>query len=227
MRFIAAAALAALTFWDPNPRTLGPSNSRTLGPSDPRTDQGDCVKIGTPNPKKTYVTSHVESTGKSSTVSAIWESVTEKGSRHKWTAPAGTFYQFTDHRIVNDATLIERMAKHDVNERLLEATTFRPGLVGDPAFRACIGKTWNIPAVTAFFQSGTLKVSSQTPVGTLKILSINARVTVPAGTFTAVHYTRTSQSFDEYWKSLEHGVVVKHIAKVAGNTVTEQLMSIK
>jgi hypothetical protein len=50
---------------------------------------------------------------------------------------------------------------------------------------------------------------------------------VPAGTFDAVRYIRTSQSTDEYWKSIEHGVVVKHIGKVNGQTITETLISIK
>jgi len=50
---------------------------------------------------------------------------------------------------------------------------------------------------------------------------------VPAGQFNTVHYIRTSQSTDEYWKSLDHGVVVKHMATVRGAVVTEVLVSIK
>jgi hypothetical protein len=69
-----------------------------------------------------------------------------------------------------------------------------------------------------------------TPSGTLTILGRREQITVPAGTFETVHYLRsTSQSNDEYWKSIEHGVVVKHIATLRGGagSVTETLLSIK
>jgi len=193
-----------------------------------RAGGSDCVTIGRPKPTATYVMSHVENNGKSTTVSQVWERVDEKGSRLKWTGPTGSWLQINDHRIVDDVAVLDRTSKLGLNEVMIEATSFsRPGLVADPAFRACPGKAWQISAVTAFFQSGTLKVSSQTPSGALRIISVRERVTVPAGTFDAVHYTRTSQSVDEYWKSLEHGVVVKHLARVGGNAVTETLQSIK
>ena len=50
---------------------------------------------------------------------------------------------------------------------------------------------------------------------------------MPAGSFDTVHYVRTSQSNDEYWKSIEHGVVVKHIATTPVGTVTEVLVEIR
>jgi hypothetical protein len=55
---------------------------------------------------------------------------------------------------------------------------------------------------------------------------------VPAGTFDAIHYTRSTNGargpiVDEYWKSTEHGVVVKHLSAVAGVTLTEQLQAIR
>jgi hypothetical protein len=192
-----------------------------------RATAGDCVTIGKPKPTATYVSEHQESTGKTSTVTQVWESVSETGSRLKWTGPAGSWLQVNEHRIVDDVSVLDRTSKQDLNGMTIEATTFRPGIVGDPAFRACAGRTWPIPAVTAYFQAGTLKVTSQTPTGTLKIVTLHERVTVPAGTFDAVRYIRTSQSTDEYWKSIEHGVVVKHIGKVNGQTITETLISIK
>ena len=82
-------------------------------------------------------------------------------------------------------------------------------------------------AVTATDQSGQRKASAKTPTGILKIIAIREKVTVPAGQFNTVHYIRTSQSTDEYWKSLDHGVVVKHMATVRGAVVTEVLLSIK
>ena len=188
---------------------------------------GDCVTIGVPKPTTSYVIQHSESTGKTTTVTQVWESVTETGSRMKWTGPAGNWIQVIDHRIVDDVSVLDRTSKLDLNGALTEATTFRPGIVGEPAFKACTGRTWKIPAVTALFQSGTLKVTQQTPAGSLRIVSIRERVTVPAGAFDTVHYIRTSQSADEYWKSIDQGVVVKHIGKVNGVTITETLTSIK
>jgi hypothetical protein len=188
---------------------------------------GDCVTIGTPKPTASYVIQHSESTGKTTTVTQVWESMTETGSRMKWTGPAGNWIQVIDHHIVDDVTVLDRTSKLDLGGALTEATTFRPGIVGEPAFRACTGRTWQIPAVTALFQSGTLKVTQQTPPGSLRIIAIRERVTVQAGTFETVHYTRTSQSPADYWKSVEHGVVVKHVGKVNGVTITETLTSIK
>jgi len=192
-----------------------------------RAGAGDCVTIGTPKPTATYVIQHSESTGKTTTITQVWESVTVTGSRMKWTGPAGNWIQVTDHHIVDDVSVLDRTSKLDLNGAVTEVTSFRPGIVGDPAFRACAGRTWPIPAVTALFQSGTLKVTQQTPAGSLRIVGIRERVTVPSGTFDAVHYVRTSQSADEYWKSIDQGVIVKHIGKAGAVTITETLTSIK
>lgn len=50
---------------------------------------------------------------------------------------------------------------------------------------------------------------------------------MPAGQFDTVHYIRTSQSTDEYGKSIDHGVIVKHIGTLPGAAVTEVLLSVK
>jgi hypothetical protein len=111
---------------------------------------------------------------------------------------------------------------------VLDATTFTPGLVSDPAFRACAGRSWPIRPVTATFQqSGQTNASAQTPAGTLRIISIHEAISVPAGSFDTVHYVRTSQSTDEYWKSIEHGVVVKHTGTLPVGTVSETLVEIR
>ena len=206
---------SALKVSDPNPQSSAQASAAAL----------DCVTIGRPKPTVTYVMNHVESAGKTSLVTQVWERVDEQGSRLKWTGPAGSWLQVNEHHIVDDVAVLDRTSKLSLNDAPVESTSFsRPGLVADPAFRACAGRSWQISAVTAVFQSGTLKVSSLTPSGALRIIAVRERVTVPAGTFEAVHYTRTSQFVDEYWKSLEHGVVVKHIGKVDGNTVTETLI---
>jgi hypothetical protein len=93
----------------------------------------------------------------------------------KWTGPAGNWIQVTDHHIQDDVSVLDRTSKLDLTGAVTEVTSFRPGIVGDPAFRACEGRTWKIPAVTALFQSGTLKVTQQTPAGSLRIVSIRER----------------------------------------------------
>ena len=74
---------------------------------------------------------------------------------------------------------------------------------------------------------GATSARARAPQGSLRITAIHEKVTVPAGTFDTVRYLRTSQSTDDYWKSIEHGVIVKHVATVAGNSVLEQLIAIK
>jgi hypothetical protein len=188
---------------------------------------GDCVTIGTPKPGVTYHYTHAQSNGVTTQTSHQWETVTPTGSRVKNVGPAGTQIQVNEHHIVDDAAVLDRTSKESATGVVLEATSFKPGLVSDPAFRACAGQTWAIPSVTAAFQSQQQKASAQTPAGNLRIVAIRERITVPAGTFDTVRYIRTSQSVDEYWKSIEHGVVVKHIATVSGVTITETLTAIK
>jgi hypothetical protein len=188
---------------------------------------GDCVAIGTPKPSVTYVYQHSETNGKMTEVTNIWESVTDTGSRLRTNGPNGVTVQANEHRIVKDVATIEKSTKLDANGGVIDTTMFRPGLVGDPAFRACAGRSWTIPAVTATYQSRQANASATSPAGTLRIVSIRERITVPAGTFDAVRYVRTSQSTDEYWKSIEHGVVIKHTGTLPVGTVTDVLISIR
>lgn len=192
-----------------------------------QTPPGDCVVIGTPKPSVTYVYQHSETNGKVTEVSNIWESVTDTGSRLRTNGPAGATVQANEHRIVDDVSLIEKSTKLDAKGGVIDTTTFRPGIVGDPAFHACVGRSWAIPAVTATYQSRQANASTTSPAGTLRIVSIRERITVPAGTFDAVRYVRTSQSTDEYWKSIEHGVIVKHTGTLPVGTVTDVLLSIR
>jgi hypothetical protein len=123
--------------------------------------------------------------------------------------------------------VIRRSSRQSPAGAVIESTSFAPGILSDPAFRACAGKSWKIPSATATFQSAQRTATATSPAGTLKIVSIRERITVPAGTFDVVHYIRTSQSVDEYWKSTLHGVVVKHVATLNGVTFTETLTAIK
>jgi hypothetical protein len=192
-----------------------------------QTPPGDCVVIGTPKPSVTYVYQHSESSGTVTQVTNIWESVTDTGSRLRTSGPNGVTVQANEHRIADDVAMIEKSTKLDANGGVIDTTMFRPGIVGDPAFRACAGRSWTIPAVTATYQSRQANASATSPAGTLRILAIRERITVPAGTFDAVRYVRTSQSTDEYWKSIEHGVVVKHTGTLPVGTVTDVRVSIR
>ncbi len=188
---------------------------------------GDCVAIGTPKPMVTYVYQHTETRGKVTEMRTTWESVTDTGSRARTSGPQGVTVQVNEHHVVDDVAILAKSTKLDAKGTVIDTTTFRPGLVSDPAVRGCAGRSWPIPPVTATYKSAQANASAATPAGTLKIVAIRERVTVPAGTFDTVHYIRTSQSTDEYWKSIEHGVVVKHIATLPMGTMTEVLSAIR
>jgi hypothetical protein len=187
----------------------------------------DCVPIATPRPAIGYTYQLTQSNGTRSQYTHHWESVTPTESRVRVTGPRGIEIQVTEHHIEDDVSILDRQSKLNANGGVIDATTFRPGIVGDPAFRACAGRSWPIRAVTATYQSTQAKASAQTHAGTLRIIAIREKVTVPAGDFETVRYIRTSQSTDEYWKSIEHGVVVKHVATLPGGVVTHLLASIK
>ena len=138
----------------------------------------------------------------------------------------------TEHRIEDDVSLLDAVASSDPGGAGNTRTVFQPGVVGEPAFRACAGRSWPIPSVTARHSFAQGEHSAPTYAGTLRIVAIRESVTVPAGTFQAVHYTRTmatpmGQSVEEYWKSFEHGVVVKHVSTLPGGGSTEELVSIR
>jgi hypothetical protein len=187
----------------------------------------NCVTIAIPKPSDSYTYEHTQSNGTRSRYTQLWESVTNTGSRVRVTGPRGTEIQVSEHHIVDDVMVLDRQSKLNANGGVIDATAFRPGVVGDPAFRACAERSWPIPSVTATYESTQTKTSMGTPAGTLKIIAIREKVAVPAGEFDTVHYIRTSQSTDEYWKSIDRGVVVKHIATLPGTVVTEVLLSIK
>ena len=70
-----------------------------------------------------------------------------------------------------------------------EKTTFRPGVVGDPAFRACADRSWPIrEAMASHVSAQGATASAPTYAGTLKIVSIRESVSVPAGQFETVRF---------------------------------------
>lgn len=193
----------------------------------------DCVTIGKPNPSMGYIYQHRESAGAVTEVMQQWEEVTETGSRVRVTRGTSVQIQVTEHRIVDDVSVLESMTSMSASGGVTSGTVFRPGAVGDPAFRACAGQTWQIPAVTATHASGQgPSASAPTSAGTMKIVAIRESITVPAGSFDTVRYTRTlatpgGQSVDEYWKSIEHGVIVRHTSALPGWTLAEELKAIR
>ena len=188
-----------------------------------------CVTISTPSPAFTYHYTHAQSNGVTTRTSHQWQSVTPTGSRVKNMGPAGTQIQTNDHHIANDVAVLDRTTKRSASGAVIETTSFSPGLVSDPFFKACTGRSWAISPVSASYQSPKQNATTVTQGGSLRIVGIREKITVPAGTFTTVHYVRNSnsQSVDEYWKSTEHGVIVKHIARANGVTITETLTAIK
>ena len=76
------------------------------------------------------------------------------------------------------------------------------------------------------------RFSAMSDAGTLKIIAIRESVSVPAGKFDTVHYKRIMKTargptVDEYWKSIEHGVMVKRVHTFPGGGVTATLQAIK
>jgi hypothetical protein len=192
---------------------------------------GDCVVIGTPRPSVGYTYEHQETGGTPARFTNFWEEITETGSRVRTLRGTIEFTQVNQHRIVDDVSVVEATTSSQTG-RAPSTTTFRPGIVSDPAFRACAGRSWPIAAATVTHGFGASPASATTFAGTLAIVAVREAVTVPAGEFETVRYTRTlltpvGRSIDEYWTSIEHGVVVRHVATYPGGSSSEVLLSIR
>jgi len=198
---------------------------------------GDCVLIGKPQPTMGYTYRYRDSRGGASEYTSRWDEVSATGSRVRTTrrgaGGSSASVQVNRHRILDDIVMIEQSTQSgtDTSGPVRNATTFSPAITGDPAFRACEGRAWQIASVTATHVSLRGSHSAKSDVGELRIVALRVPVTVPAGRFDTVHYTRTMTSpvgrvTDEYWKSIEHGVIVKHHSTLPGVRVSEELMSI-
>ncbi len=203
----------------------GPAPDQTRGPG------GDCVTINKPNPSATFVIRHQDSSGAITEVTQQWEEITETISRHRVTRGRSTTVHVNRYRIVDDVAELDSMTTA-TGSSVSGRTTFKPGLVSDPVFRACAGRSWPIPAVSASHEGQGARGTAMTPSGMLRIVAIRESVTVPAGRFDAVRYTRQTRgaagpTVDECWKSIEHGVIVKHTSKLPAGAVLEELIAIK
>ena len=194
------------------------------------------MALGTPNPSLTYTYIRTER-GATVEYSTQWEEVTDTGSRQRTTRAGrggGTSNNVSRHRVENDVSIILETVQSgtDGSGPFTSTTVFEPGVVGDPFGRACAGRSWPIASVTAINRSARGTFSAKSDAGELKMLGIHERVTVAAGTFDTIHYTRTTAGargtiVDEYWKSIEHGVTVKHQSTLIGMFTTEVLQSIR
>lgn len=192
---------------------------------------GDCVTIGKPRPSISFTYERQEANGRASEYTHYWEELTATGSRLRTVRGPSVLIQVTEHSIEDDVSVVRATSTSGTGTGNTR-TTFSPGVVGDPTFRACAGRSWHIPAVTARHSSGHGEHAASTYPGTLAIVAIRESVTVPAGTFQTVHYTRSGatpvgMSVEEYWKSIEHGVIVKHTSTLPGGASTAVLVSIR
>ncbi len=229
---LAALVAAAAAFATP---AIGARPGQTAAPA-----AGDCVPVGTPKPNLTYVYRQTESTGNSSEFTNRWETFTATGSRLHTikNTPRGraTLITVTEHRVVDDLLMIDRQTDTgtDAGRPINNTTSFqRPGIVGGPAKQACRDRSWNFRGVTATHnQSSEGPVSAMTDAGSLRVIAIREAVSVQAGRFDTVHYLRTvmgatGRTLDEYWLSIEHGVMVKRNHTLPNATVAAVLQAIK
>ena len=191
---------------------------------------GGCVEFGKPKPTTTYVYRRSDSSGPVTQYSHRWTEFTAERTSVSVVRGKVNEVVANRHKIEDDVTMIAATASRSSSGA--SRTDFRPAMTGDPMFRACAGRTWNIKAVAATYTAGAQVSTAYTYAGTMRIVSLRETVQVPAGRFECVRYTRTlatptGPSLDEYWKSVEHGVVVKQVSKVGGWTSTSELTAIK
>ena len=199
---------------------------------------GKCVDIGAPKPDKSFTYRYTDSSGASSEYTNRWEQFTATNSRLVTTRTgrgAGVSTYTSQFQIVNDVLVLAASSASgtDASGPFTTSMSYSPGAIGDVAFRACEGQSWQIPSVQATNQSARGKFTATTDVGTLRVNAIGVATKVPAGTFNTVHYTKTMRTrdgdmVDEFWKSTEHGVTVRRtFSGPGGSKGSEELQAIK
>jgi hypothetical protein len=196
----------------------------------------NCVAIGAPKPTLNFTYRYAD-TSTSSDYTNRWDQFSPTGSRLITTrtgANAGQSTYVSKHQVVDDTFVLEASTSvgTDANGTFNNSMTYSPGAIGDPAYKACEGKTWKIAPVNATMKSLQGSFSVKTDPGTMTIIAIHESMTVPAGTFDTVHYMKTMNSgrgqlVDEFWKSIEHGVTVKRNSRQPGGIAVETLIAIK
>lgn len=190
----------------------------------------DCVAFGQPRSTTTYVYRRSDPGAPVTEYSHRWTEFTAE--RASVAVVRGKVNEAVTHKykVQDDVSMIAATASRTSTGS--SRTDFRPALMGEPMSRACAGRTWKIKAVAATYTAGSQVSTASTFAGTMKIVSLRETIQVPAGRFECVRYTRTlatpaGPSLDEYWKSVEHGVVVKQVSKVGGRASTTELTAIQ
>ncbi len=198
--------------------------------AEPKLAPDSCVEFGKPKPTATFSYRRSQSPGGVTQYTHRWTEFTPERSSVAVVRGKVNEVVTTRHRIEGDVTMIIATATRasDGDSR----TDFRPAAMGDPMFRACAGRGWKIRAVAATYTAGARVTTASTYAGTMRIESLRETIELPAGRFQCVRYTRTlatptGPSHDEYWKSIEHGVVVKQVSRLGGWTSTSELVAIK
>jgi hypothetical protein len=189
-----------------------------------------CVEFGKPDPATTYLYRRSDSGGPVTQYSHRWTEFTAERASVAVARGKVNEVVMNKYKVQDDVSMIAATASRSSSGS--SRTDFRPALMGEPVFRACAGRTWKIKAVAATYTAGSQVSTASTFAGTMKIVSLRETIQVPAGRFQCVRYTRTlatptGPSLDEYWKSIEHGVVVKQVSKLGGATSTTELNAIK
>lgn len=192
-----------------------------------------CVTIGTPKPDRGYTYRQTQSSGATSEFTDWWEEFSKTGSRlltTKGRTKGSGILTVNRHRVVNDVLVLDSSSQSGPGAG--GNSSYRPGVVSVPAFQACEERSWPVAAVKVTNQSSQGTFSAMSDAGTLKIVAIHEPITVPAGRFDTVRYARNLNSraglqLNEYWTSIEHGVVVKRMHTTNGVVITATLQAIK
>lgn len=193
----------------------------------------NCVIIGEPRPNFNFSYRYTDSSGGKSEYTNRWEQFSRTTSKLITTRAGGTSEYVSQHQIVDDMLVLESSISvgTDPGGPFKNEMSYKPGAIGDPAYRACAGKSWVLPAVTVSGRGRQGTFATRTDPGTITIIAINEPVTVPAGTFQTVRYTKVTKGratvAEKFWKSIEHGVSVKHTFRQPGASSEEVLIGIK
>ncbi len=191
-----------------------------------------CVTIGMPKANHGYTYRQTQSSGGASEFTDWWEQFTKTGSRLLTTpgkSKGSGILTVNKHRIVNDVLVLDSSSQTGPGAG--GSSWYKPGVVSAPV-RACQGRNWPVPGVSVTNQSVHGTFTARSDEGTLKIVSTHEQITVPAGKFDTVHWvrnlsTKTGTQLNEYWTSIDHGVVVKRMHTMRGVVITATLQAIR
>jgi hypothetical protein len=190
----------------------------------------DCIEFGKPKPQQNFAYRRTDSNGAKSDYSQRWTEFLPERTTVTVARGASGETVVSLQTLSDDVTLIASTTS--TSRSGSSRTSFQPAVMGDPMRRACAGRSWTIPAVSATHSEGDRVNSAQTYAGTMRIIALRETIRVPAGEFPCVHYTRTlatpgGQSVDNYWKSIEHGVMVRQVSKLGNWSSTQELVAIR